>query len=49
MFLIHLHYFITSYAVVLCVNFIVVLLCMTVIYVKILLKIRRMRLSEKNM
>ena len=45
-YLIHLHYFITSYAVVLISNFSVVLCCMAIIYYRVFCLIQQMLLTQ---
>ena len=46
-FLRHLHYFITSYAVVLVANFTVVFWCMAIIYCRVFQRIRRMIKTQR--
>ena len=44
--MVHLYHFITCYAVVLVINFMVVFMCMVVIYYKVFRRIKRMRLTQ---
>ncbi|CAI8022378.1 hypothetical protein GBAR_LOCUS13152 [Geodia barretti] len=47
-YLLHLHYFIVSYAAVLISNFVIVLSCMAVTYYKIFRRIKRMIVTQEN-